>query len=70
MTRHRIRVLLGAAALLALPIQPGARADAVVQPPTPKVTEEVDFTISCGPAVQKTFKHAVWTLHSFCIPWR
>ena len=68
MTRHRIRVLLGAAALLALPIQPGARADAVVQPPTPKVTEEVDFTISCGPAVQKTFKHAVWTLHSFWYP--
>ena len=68
MTRHRIRVLLGAAALLALPIQPGARADAGVQPPTPKVTEEVDFAISCGPAAQKTFKHAVWTLHSFWYP--
>jgi tetratricopeptide (TPR) repeat protein len=68
MTRHRIRVLLGAAALLALPIQPGARADAGVQPPTPKVIEEVDFAISCGPAAQKTFKHAVWTLHSFWYP--
>src|SRR5271170_2546693 len=68
MTRHRIRVLLGAAALLALPIHPGARADAGVQPPTPKVIEEVDFAISCGPAAQKTFKHAVWTLHSFWYP--
>src|SRR5271170_1127250 len=68
MTRHRIRVLLGAAALLALPLHPGVRADAGVQPPTPKVTEEVDFAISCGPAVQKTFKEAVWTLHSFWYP--
>jgi tetratricopeptide (TPR) repeat protein len=68
MIRHRIRVLLGAAALLALPIQPGARADAGVQPTTPKVIEEVDFAISCGPAAQKTFKHAVWTLHSFWYP--
>src|SRR5271169_92797 len=68
MTRHRIRVLLGAAALFALPIQPGAREDAGVQPPTPKVIEEVDFAISCGSAAQKTFKHAVWTLHSFWYP--
>ena len=29
---------------------------------------EVDFQISCGPAVQKTFKEAVWTLHSFWYP--
>ena len=29
---------------------------------------EVDFQISCGPAVQKKFKEAVWTLHSFWYP--
>ena len=30
--------------------------------------EEVDFATSCGSAVQKTFKQAVWTLHSFWYP--
>lgn len=49
-------------ALLALLFQPGLRADTA-----PKV-EEVDFATSCGPAVQHTFKHAVWTLHSFWYP--
>jgi tetratricopeptide (TPR) repeat protein len=52
-----------AAALLALPMQPGARADTGV-----KIVEEVDFAASCSPAVQHPFKHAVWTLHSFWYP--
>ena len=63
MTRQRICVLFLAAALFALPIQPGARADA--RPAAAKASGEVNFQISCGPAVQKTFKEAVWTLHSF-----
>ena len=66
MTRHRIRVILAAAALFTLSIQPGARADA--GPAAAKAPGEVDFPISCGPAAQKTFKHAVWTLHSFWYP--
>ena len=66
MTRQRICVLLVAAALFALPIAPGARADAA--PATAKGPGEVDFAISCGPAAQKTFKEAVWTLHSFWYP--
>src|SRR6516164_4024503 len=66
MTRERICVLFLAAALFALPIQPGARADA--GPAAAKASGEVDFQISCGPAVQKTFKEAVWTLHSFWYP--
>jgi len=52
-----------AAAWLALPMQPGARADTGA-----KIVEEVDFATSCSPAVQRTFKHAVWTLHSFWYP--
>ena len=66
MTRQRICVLILAAALFALPIQPGARADA--GPAVAKASGEVNFQISCGPAVQKTFKEAVWTLHSFWYP--
>ena len=66
MTRQRICVLFLAAALFALPIQPGARADA--GPAPAKGSGEVNFQISCGPAVQKTFKEAVWTLHSFWYP--
>jgi hypothetical protein len=66
MTRQRICVLFLAAALFALPVQPGARADA--GPAAAKASGEVDFQISCGPAVQKTFKEAVWTLHSFWYP--
>ena len=66
MTRQRICVLFLFAALFALPIQPGARADA--GPAAAKATGEVNFQISCGPAVQKTFKEAVWTLHSFWYP--
>src|ERR1700736_795753 len=66
MTRQRICVLFLAAALFALPIQPGARADA--GPAAAKASGEVNFQISCGPAVQKTFKEAVCTLHSFWYP--
>ena len=66
MTRQRICVLFLAAALFALPIQPGARADA--GPAAAKASGEVNFQISCGPAVQKTFREAVWTLHSFWYP--
>ncbi|HEY1432481.1 MAG TPA: hypothetical protein VGF39_12760 [Stellaceae bacterium] len=63
MAHHRICELFAAAAVLALPIQPGARADTAAKP-----VEEVDFAISCGPDSQKAFKHAVWTLHSFWYP--
>jgi len=66
MTRQRICVPFLVAALFALPIQPGARADA--GPAPAKASGEVNFQISCGPAVQKTFKEAVWTLHSFWYP--
>jgi tetratricopeptide (TPR) repeat protein len=63
MTHGRISAGLAAAALLALPVLPGARADTGA-----KIVEEVDFASSCSPAVQQTFKHAVWTLHSFWYP--
>ena len=66
MTRPRICVLFLAAVLFALPVQPGARADA--GPAAAKAPGEVNFQISCGLAVQKTFKEAVWTLHSFWYP--
>jgi hypothetical protein len=62
MAYHRISTGLVATALLALQFQ-GVRAET-----PPKVTEEVDFTISCGPTSQQAFKHAVWTLHSFWYP--
>jgi hypothetical protein len=48
--------------LLELPMQP-ARADTGA-----RIVEEVDFATSCSPGVQHTFKHAVWTLHSFWYP--
>jgi tetratricopeptide (TPR) repeat protein len=63
MTHGRISAGLAAAALLALPMLPGARADTGA-----KIVEEVDFATSCSPAVQQSFKHAVWTLHSFWYP--
>ncbi|WP_407180309.1 hypothetical protein [Bradyrhizobium sp. STM 3562] len=62
MRYHPISTSFVAAALLALPLQ-GLRADTA-----PKVIEEVDFAISCGPTSQQAFKHAVWTLHSFWYP--
>jgi hypothetical protein len=63
MTDRRVGMLLAAAVLLALPFQPAARADTGA-----KIVEEVDFATSCSPAAQHTFKHAVWTLHSFWYP--
>ena len=66
MTRQRSCVLFLAAALFALSIQPGARADA--GPAGAKASGEVDFQISCGSAAQKMFREAVWTLHSFWYP--
>ena len=62
MARHRISAGFVAATLLALQFQ-GARAETA-----PKVIEEVDFAISCGPTSQQSFKHATWTLHSFWYP--
>ena len=66
MTRQLMCVLFLAAALLALPVQLGARADA--DRAATNAPGEVNFQISCGPAVQKTFKEAVWILHSFWYP--
>jgi tetratricopeptide (TPR) repeat protein len=63
MSNRRISMGFAAAALLALPMHPEARADTGA-----KVVEEVDFATSCSPAVAHTFKHAVWTLHSFWYP--
>jgi tetratricopeptide (TPR) repeat protein len=64
---HRpLGIIVVAGMLFALPIQPGARADAGTA--AAKAPGEVDFAISCGPAAQKAFKHAVWTLHSFWYP--
>src|SRR5215468_3163472 len=63
MTHGRISTGLAAAALLALPMLPGALADTGA-----KIVEEVDFATSCSPSVQHAFKHAVWTLHSFWYP--
>jgi hypothetical protein len=63
MIRRRLQLVLAASVLLALPIQPGARAETGA-----KIVEEVDFATSCSPAVQQSFKHAVWTLHSFWYP--
>ena len=65
MTLQRMFVPFLATALFTLPAQSGARADA---PTVTKASGEVNFQISCGPAFQKTFKEAVWTLHSFWYP--
>jgi hypothetical protein len=63
MAHHRISMGVAVSVLLAWPFQSGVWADTA-----PKVVEEVDFVTSCGPAVQQTFRHAVWTLHSFWYP--
>jgi hypothetical protein len=65
MTRRAIWVL-AAAALFAAALQPQARAQAA--PEAVKMAGEVDFPVSCGPAAQKSFNQAVWTLHSFWYP--
>jgi hypothetical protein len=62
MAYRRIAMGFVAAALVASPLY-GARAETA-----PKLVEEVDFAISCGPTSQAAFKHAVWTLHSFWYP--
>jgi len=62
MAYHRISTSFAAAALLALQFQVAAAET------TPKVNEDVDFAISCGPTSQQAFKHAAWTLHSFWYP--
>jgi tetratricopeptide (TPR) repeat protein len=66
MTRQRICTLLIASGLFVLAAHFGARADAGSE--AAKASGEVNFATSCGPAVQKTFKQAVWTLHSFWYP--
>ena len=66
MTRQRICVLFLATALFSFPLQPQARADA--SPAAANASGESNFQISCEPAVQKTFREAVWTLHSFWYP--
>jgi hypothetical protein len=66
MTRQRICVLFLAAALFSFPLKPGARADA--GPTAANASGDVNFQISCEAAVQKTFREAVWTLHSFWYP--
>jgi len=69
MTSNRsCSIVLAAAMLLFLPMPPGARADATPQPAAAAATEKVNFPVSCGPAAQKAFNHAVWTLHSFWYP--
>jgi tetratricopeptide (TPR) repeat protein len=63
MAHHRISMGVVVSVLLAWPFHSGVWADTA-----PKVVEEVDFSTSCGPTVQQTFRHAVWTLHSFWYP--
>ena len=62
MAHYRISTCFVVAALLVLPLRSSQAQTA------PKVIEEVDFAISCGPASQEAFKHAAWTLHSFWYP--
>jgi hypothetical protein len=53
MTRQPIGALFLAAALFALPLQPGAHSDA--GPAAAKAPGEVNFQMFCRPAAQKTF---------------
>src|SRR3984957_12617555 len=66
MTYARNALLCIAGALFYLPAVQDTRAESA-QAPAP-ISREVDFPIACGSAVQTTFKHAVWTLHSFWYP--
>ncbi|MBV9152368.1 MAG: hypothetical protein JO204_11400 [Alphaproteobacteria bacterium] len=68
-TMHsRLSIVLIAGLLLASPLQPGARAATAPEAAGDKISGEVNFPISCGPAAQTMFKKAVWTLHSFWYP--
>jgi tetratricopeptide (TPR) repeat protein len=62
MKHARLWTVLLAGSLLALPMPSAARADSAA------ATGETNFPVSCGPAAQKPFNHAVWTLHSFWYP--
>ncbi|MBV8493359.1 MAG: hypothetical protein JO162_07755, partial [Alphaproteobacteria bacterium] len=64
----RLSMILIAGLLLASPLQPGARAATAPEAAGDKISGEVNFPISCGPAAQTMFKKAVWTLHSFWYP--
>ena len=66
MTYARNALLCIAGALFYLPAVQDTRAESAQAPAT--ISREVDFPIACGSAVQTTFKHAVWTLHSFWYP--
>jgi tetratricopeptide (TPR) repeat protein len=66
MTRYRLLIALGTAALIGAPLHPGARA--ATDTSAAKAIGEVNFPISCAPASQKAFKKATWTLHSFWYP--
>jgi hypothetical protein len=72
MPTSRFALHLAAGALLALPLGSSARAEGIAAAPPGAgegpVVEEVNFPISCGPAAQKAFNHAAWTLHSFWYP--
>jgi hypothetical protein len=68
MLRNTAGIMFVSAALLAMPARPGMTAEAGTEPVTAKASGEVNFPISCGPAAQKVFNHAVWTLHSFWYP--
>ncbi|HEV8678485.1 MAG TPA: hypothetical protein VGQ90_03845 [Stellaceae bacterium] len=68
MSSRRLGAVVVAGILLAVPIGPGARADAVPGASPTKATGEVNFAISCRPESQKAFGKAVWTLHSFWYP--
>jgi hypothetical protein len=57
-----------ASLFVALPIQPGARADAAAEISGAKVINEVNLPVSCGPESQRMFNKATWTLHSFWYP--
>ena len=67
MKHPRLWIALAAGALVLLPLASAARADAT-QPMTAATNEEVNFPVTCAPDSQKSFNHAVWTLHSFWYP--
>src|SRR3954452_17609822 len=72
MSTSRFATRFAVGALLALPLWSSAHAEGIAAAPPGAgegpVIEEVNFPISCSPAAQKAFNHAVWTLHSFWYP--